>query len=467
MAVLGADHNMTAVIANVDAPMTHTILELSAVYVAPHFDFIAVPPGGYITVSAPDGSQAVNYTGSRRDFYAEYIQGEAALITYTPPTDSIQASPDNAFVIDRYASGAGETAAIEAICGNDDTKPAVCFKVLDPPKYKATQAVARLLINGTSLCTGWLFGSEGHLITNNHCIPNAQTASNIQFEFGAECATCDDPNGAVQLGCKGQVVATSAEFINTDHTLDYTLVKLNVKDNMSLAKFGYLQARGTTPELGEPIYIPQHPGGKPSRIATLLDNQTIGTIESTSIQTCSPDEVGYSLDTEPGASGSPVISTKDNTVIALHNCGGCFNGAIKLNKIVDQLTQLKLLPANAVKGTSPSPNTTTPATTPSPPSSTPSSSSVPTSPVTSRPTPSRPTRAPATSRPNSPAPTLPTTAPSPSSPVPSQPTSSPAPSSRPSMPCKHKTRKPKKPKQPKTTVPSSTPSTTDANDGSY
>ncbi|KAH9112459.1 hypothetical protein AeMF1_013212 [Aphanomyces euteiches] len=81
------------------------------------------------------------------------------------------------------------------------------------------------------------------------------------------------------------------------------------------SQFGYLQARGTAPELGESIYIPQHPGGKPSRIATLLDNQTIGTIESTSIQTCSPDEVGYSLDTaEPGASGSPVISTKDNTV---------------------------------------------------------------------------------------------------------------------------------------------------------
>ncbi|KAF0700873.1 Aste57867_8625 [Aphanomyces stellatus] len=382
-ATIGSDHALALSTAP-GYSFSHIIRQPDATYIAPHFDSLDIPVGGRVVVSALDGSQNVTYTGARSNFYAEYVRGDAAVVTYYPPkfTTDDETTTAVAFSIDRFASGFPQgNANVEAICGNDDTKAIVCVKASDPAKYKAAQAVGRLLIGGNSLCTGWLFGSEGHVITNNHCIGDAATAANIQFEFGAECKTCDDPNNVQQLACPGETVASSAKFVYTNIAADFTLVKLNLKSGVDLTKYGYLQARESGPVLNEPIYIPQHPAGKPTRIATVLDNGSIGTVESFSINTCSSDEIGYTLDTEPGASGSPVLSAKENVVVGLHNCGGCLNGAIKIDKVVAELKSRGYLPANAVVGGGPSPST------PSPSPTTPN----PTSPVTPKPTPSTPT----------------------------------------------------------------------------
>ena len=237
----------------------------------------------------------------------------------------------------------------EAICGKDNTKAAVCYKPELATHYARAQSVARLLIGGTSLCTGWLLGSEGHLITNNHCIADAAAAAHIQFEFGAECATCSDPNNTKQLACKGTIVATSATLIRTNADLDYTLVKLNVKAGVNMAPYGYLQARESGPLLGEQIYIAQHPAGKPRRLGVVLDTGKPGTIENLSVDKCVKNEVGYMVDTEGGSSGSPVLSPKDHAVVALHNCGGCLNGGIKISDVVADLKNANQLPPNALK----------------------------------------------------------------------------------------------------------------------
>ncbi|KAF0700871.1 Aste57867_8623 [Aphanomyces stellatus] len=361
--VVGSDRSL-----DLSAPsnqaFSHIVHQPDATYIAPHFDFLNLPPGGILEFTSLDGSQKVSYTGAgRSNFYTEYITGDAAVISYFPPeTLNGTDSSSVAFKLDRFASGfpnGSPADVIETICGNDDTKAIACVKNSDATKYRKAQAVAQLFIGGSSLCTGWLFGSEGHLITNNHCIGDAAAAANTQFEFGAECKTCDDPNNTKSLGCPGETVATSASFIHTSTELDYTLVKLNLKSGVDLTKYGYLQARASGPELNEPIYIAQHPGGKPTRIATVLDNGSSGTIETFSINSCSSDEVGYSLDTEGGSSGSPVLSVNDNVVVALHNCGGCSNGAIKIDKVVAELKSLGFLPANAAVG-SPKPTTTQP-----------------------------------------------------------------------------------------------------------
>ncbi|CAK4634287.1 unnamed protein product [Aphanomyces euteiches] len=269
---------------------SHIIRQDEATYIAPHFSQLNIPPGGVLEISDLEGNQKVRYAGSRDDFYAEYVRGPVAVISYYPPdTNQVESESDAvAFKVDKYASGfpSSLNSNIEAICGNDDTQAIVCVKDSDPAKYKKAQAVARLLIGGNSLCTGWLFGSEGHLITNNHCIGDAATAKDIQFEFGAECKTCSDPNNTVQLACAGETVATSAHFIYTSIDNDYTLVKLNLKSGVDLSKYGYLQARESGPVLNEPIYIPQHPGGKPTRLATVLDSGKVGTVESLSIASC-------------------------------------------------------------------------------------------------------------------------------------------------------------------------------------
>ncbi|OQR81029.1 hypothetical protein ACHHYP_16836 [Achlya hypogyna] len=336
-----------ALAANGTTVVQEVIKQDAASYISLHFDALDLPHGSKLTLSAPDGSSRVEYTGRRSDFYAEYIPGDSVVLTYTPPREDIGfLEGASAYTIDRFAYGV-PVKTPEAVCGTDDTKAVVCVKNSLPTQYNKAQAVARLLIGGTSLCTGWLIGSEGHLITNNHCIGNAAAAKDVQFEFGAECSSCTDPNNTKQLGCKGTIVATSATFIRTSTTLDYTLVKLNLKSGVSLAKYGYLQARASGPRLNEEIYIPQHPAGKPTRIGYLLDDGSAGTIETLSVDKCVKNEVGYMVDTEGGSSGSPVLSPVDHAVVALHNCGGCLNGGIKISDIVKDLKSANQLPPKA------------------------------------------------------------------------------------------------------------------------
>ena len=74
----------------------------------------------------------------------------------------------------------------------DDSGQARCYETSEPRLYNHSRAVARLLINGTSACTGWLVGNQGHLLTNNHCIRSATDAHNTTYELMAEGATCAD-----------------------------------------------------------------------------------------------------------------------------------------------------------------------------------------------------------------------------------------------------------------------------------
>ncbi|RHY31905.1 hypothetical protein DYB32_003054 [Aphanomyces invadans] len=293
---IGSDHSLNLV-ATKSKPFNYVIQDDGASYIAPHFNELSIPNGGVLEIRALDGSQKVRYTGSRSDFYAEYVTGSAAVLAYYPPrrisldiantTEVGQAS--SAFTIDRFASGYpnGTRNTIETICGVDNSRPAVCLKTSDSVKYTKAKAVGNLLIGGTRTCTGWLFGSEGHVITTNHCLNDASKASNVQFEFGAECSTCSDPLNSVVDGCRGVTVATSAELIYNEEDLDFSLVKLNVKSGVSLASYSYLQARSTGPVLNEPIYIAHHPRSKPKLITSTVDNGVAGTIEGT--PTCCPD----------------------------------------------------------------------------------------------------------------------------------------------------------------------------------
>ncbi|KAF0708697.1 Aste57867_6251 [Aphanomyces stellatus] len=437
-AQLNADDTLIVRGATANEFVSYDFYHANATFVSVHFASLDIPVGGLLTIHSPDGSTRFSYSNvSQADFYAESIEGDTAVVTYTPPkhaTDGV-----DAFVVDKFAhgyiheDGSGEP---EGLCGIDTSKAAVCLNESAPIKYEKSKTLARLVIN-RRLCTGWLFGSEGHVITNHHCIANASDASNTQVEFGAECATCDEYNNFYQMACKGSIVATTTQVVYTSAEHDFTLVQLNLKPGVSLAKYGYLQARASGPVLGESIYIPQHPNGKPRRIAHVLENNLPGTIESLNFpDSCLPDEAGHSLNTEGGSSGSPVLSTTDNTVVALHNCGGCatLSGAIKIEKVIADLTKANLLPKNAIAGSAPvtTPTPSTPTPTPAPtfapktpaptPSPMPSPTPVPTS-KTLSPTPSPtpfPTPVPTSKTPSpTPSPTtaIPTPAPTTVAPV--------------------------------------------------
>lgn len=314
-----------------------------ASYVAVHFSDFALPEGDIVVVRSPDSEVAHFYTGKGRDdagdFIATFIPGDTAVVQYFSASEGTAAAAG--YKISGFSRGFPATSTTESICGVDNTSPAKCFQSGStlyntlPSAYTRGRAVARLLIGGSSLCTGWLVGSGGHLMTNQHCITSASAAGQIDIEFNAESASCAT-ECKTQLGCRGSVVATTSTFVASSVTYDYAVVRLPTTTPVST--YGYLQLRASGPLLNERIYIPQHPSGWAKRVAHIVDGGAAATITSLGrVTSCGSNEVGYNADTAGGASGSPVLSATDNRVVALHHCGGCQNTAVSVVDIIRDL----------------------------------------------------------------------------------------------------------------------------------
>ena len=150
-------------------------------------------PGDYVTVADAAGTEthriesdpltAVSgLLGSRADAsgrWAMSVDGDTAVVTLHRARPARSAASSgwpasasrstgrarlHAGRARRAGGGAGRgqsaraTGREESVCGQNESKDAVCYKSADPVAYKSSKAVARLLINGTELCTGWRLG---------------------------------------------------------------------------------------------------------------------------------------------------------------------------------------------------------------------------------------------------------------------------------------------------------------------
>ncbi|MCK4762146.1 MAG: trypsin-like peptidase domain-containing protein [Candidatus Aminicenantes bacterium] len=341
-------------------------------YIAIHFSQFNLAKGDYVEIANAEGTISYTYkekgksvkggTEAISEFWATHIPGDTAVVTLY----SKNKNGGFGFEVDKWVhgypreqieiaffkmeNGFEADAGIEAICGTNDKEWAQCY--LGTDMYNNAKAVCRLLMNGSSACTGWLLGSEGHVMTNEHCIGSQSTADNTDFEFMAE-ASCTT-NCSSWFACPGTVVADHGTVVQLDSALDYTLVMLPT--NVS-GTYGYLKMRDTLPTINERIYIPQHPSAYGKQIAVYStdshDESGFGEIYTTSATPCSggPGDIGYYADTEGGSSGSPVIAFDDNLVVALHHCALCPNRGVPIPAIIADLGSN--IPADAVEGGTP------------------------------------------------------------------------------------------------------------------
>lgn len=331
-----------------------------ATYIAVHFARFELAPGDFAVVRSPDGKQAWRYEGLGKGnrgldpggFFAVHIKGDRAVVELFTAGLNLGLSPAWGLLVDRYGrgfnraeitqfwlDGLGEQMNLpeppgwqESLCTADDTEEAKCYQGSEPEAYDRARAVARLLLNGSAHCTGWLVGSAGHLMTNEHCITSQSQTDDIDFEFmaeGADCAT--DCSSA--LACPGVVEASGGTFVTDDAALDYALVipDTTIGGGTDLpATYGFLRLRDSGAVLDERIYIVQHPAGWGKRFAMVSsypDDVTAGGFTYASSLTETPcsggtADVGYWGDTQGGSSGSPVLGYSDHRVVALHHCRG-------------------------------------------------------------------------------------------------------------------------------------------------
>ncbi len=343
----------------------------NAGYIALHFTNFDLAPGDVLLVSSPDGRFSYAYKDKGKEvrgggavlsaFWATHIPGDTAIVRLYGK------NPKGGwgFAIDKWVRGfepeildeafgqlEGDV-ELESVCGTDDKEWAPCYS--GTAMYEKARAVARLLINGNSACTGFLLGSEGHVMTNYHCIGSQSDADNTDFEFMAEGATCStDCTG--WLACPGVVEASSGSLEGSDYDLDYALVLL---PSNVVSTYGYLQFRSSLPVIDERIYIPQYPGAYGKQLAVYStdshDESGYCEIYSTDETPCigGPGDIGYFADTAGGSSGSPVLAYEDHLIVALHHCAACPNRGLPIPSIIADLGSA--LPDDAIGGGSEDP----------------------------------------------------------------------------------------------------------------
>jgi hypothetical protein len=318
-----------------------------ASYVKVHFSHLTMLPGDYVTVTDAQGRESYRYdapelgTGTAGGRWAMSITGDTAVVrTHRGAGSVVDSSLAGLGVrVDRVARGystveqsrvpedqlavPGRTGREESVCGSDESVDAVCFRTADPVAYTRSKAIARLLINGTELCTGWRIGPKNRMVTNNHCLSKSAGAYQTEVWFNYQCAACGG------FGVFKPTKVWGAKVLASAHVLDYTL--FTVSNFKAVQKFGYLMLDPVRPAKDQQLYVPQHPAGEPTRIAGRLGDRAgnCAVVDPAFDGYARNSDVSYFCDTEGGSSGSPVLSRRTHKVVALHHFGGCPNSGVR------------------------------------------------------------------------------------------------------------------------------------------
>lgn len=323
-----------------------------------HFRSVRLDANTTVTIldlerpDAPPQSYDHTTTRSDHDFFTPPLYSSRVAIHYATDSSSSDSSTCPGFHIDEYRfaafapdhfhdSGNNDKPSTrahtkqqqqqsgECTSATDESKEAACL-AFDAQVFEASRPIVRLLIQksyGAIFCTGWLFGCEGHVVTNHHCVSQDSEASATTIEFLAQGDTCAQQCDAPKL-CPGKVVALSAQIIafSPEQELDFVLLLPRLSPSQltqMVADYGFLSMRATQVALNEQIFIPQHPAGFGKRIALKHDAQ-YARVLSTTESSCNSrnDSLAYLLDTQGGSSGAPVIASGDMSVVGVHYCGG-------------------------------------------------------------------------------------------------------------------------------------------------
>ena len=304
-----------------------------------HFSDVAVSPGADFVLRVKDSAgkpllevPAATFA-KERDYWTPFLPGAYALIEIDNRT--AVAGTQVAF---KLADVAVEARGARILSIQDPNRPKdrrVAYYAQNPGITTAARSVAKLRFQKKQViltCTGFLV-SESLLLTNQHCFDTAESCASAVALFGYEEDQGFNLSAGESFRCE--------EIKASDAGLDFTLIKLAGAPG---ASWGVLAWNLQSPAKGTELYIVQHPGGEPKRVAR--EGCLVNTSDAEGAITGKLTDLGHTCDTENGSSGSPVFGL-DNRVVALHHLGFSLNDRrwLKENRAVKaQLIHARIAP---------------------------------------------------------------------------------------------------------------------------
>ncbi|MDW7551212.1 PKD domain-containing protein [Pseudoalteromonas peptidolytica] len=339
-------------IANASAAIVQTVSHPGASYIKLHFKNLNLELGGKLIVRSEDNAEYYAYSQDNlraatidptisddgiTQFSAMSVSADKVIVEYIPGAGKTDKTPEIDFYYhgvegQNYLESATDVTTLST-CGAMERKDVQCWAQSHPVEFERSRPVARLLMNGSGLCTGWRVGADNRMFTNNHCVGSASELANTEVWFNYQNTSC---NGSQR---ETVVKVTGKDFLKTDYTLDYTLFTIN--DFAKAQPFGYFGLDVRNPSQGERIYIPQHGSGNPKELSIESDQDNSGLCsvnQANANGRGTGTDIGYYCDTIGGSSGSPVLAAATNNVVALHHLGGCTNKGAKISLIWPQVS---------------------------------------------------------------------------------------------------------------------------------
>lgn len=189
-----------------------------------------------------------------------------------------------------------------------------------------------------SRCTAWLVSNDV-IITNNHCVGSSADAVGARVSFNYEDG----------VASASRVWYSCATFIKTWSSDDMTALRCSaVNGQLPGQVYGFLTVSSTNAATGSAVYVVnQNCDYYTTPSCTPTKKSSPGAVLNGNYSTT---DISYDADTLGGSSGSPVISTSTNQVVALHHIGiggnsqgrGTANTGVKATRVKARLAEIGL-----------------------------------------------------------------------------------------------------------------------------